>query len=61
MTIVPLIIGAMVTFYSHFKTEIEKIQFENWKLEQNEMQKIALLGTVHIVRSFLQIAWLFFA
>ena len=33
--------------------------FENLKLEQNEMQKIALLGAAHIVRSFLQIAWFF--
>ena len=40
------------TFYSHFKTDIEKIPFENLKLKQYEMQKIALLGTAHIVRFF---------
>lgn len=56
VTIVPVIIGAMGTFYSHFKTDVEKIPFENLKLEQYEMQKIALLGTAHVVRSFLQIA-----
>ena len=57
VTIVPVIIGAMGTFYSHFLTDLDKIQMDNIKLEQYEMQKIALLGTAHIVRSFLQIAF----
>ena len=51
VTIVPVIIGAMGTFYSQFKTDVEKIPFDNLKLEQYEMQKIALLGTAHIVFS----------
>ena len=30
VTIVPVIIGAMGIFYSHFKTDVEKIPFENY-------------------------------
>ena len=53
---VPVIVCAMGTFYSHFKTDVKKIPFENLNLEQYEMQKNALPGTAHVMRSFLQIA-----
>ena len=56
VTIVPMIIGAMGSFHNGFQLEIEKIPLGGKTLQQYEMQKITLLGTAHIVRSFLQIA-----
>ena len=52
VTIVPVIIGAIGTLYSHFKTDIQKIPFENLELEQYEMQKIALYLEKHYCEKF---------
>ena len=54
--IIPIIIGAMGSMYKQFDDDIEKLGLTNNKFSKNEGQKIALLGTAHIVRSFLQIA-----
>ena len=45
-----IIVGAMGTFYKKIDDDISKL---GWT---KESQKVALLGTAHIVRSFLQIA-----
>ena len=54
--ITPIIIGAMGTMFKEFNKDIEKLELINNKFDKFEGQKIALLGTAHIVRSFLQIA-----
>ena len=46
--ITPVIVGALGTFYKKFDDDISKLGVE-------EAKKIALLGTAHIVGSFLQI------
>ena len=56
VTITPIIIGAMGTMYKQFDDDIEKLGLTNNKFSKTEGQKITLLGTAHIVRSFLQIA-----
>ena len=53
--ITPIIVGAVVTFYNKFDDGISKLDLTNHKFREEEAQKIALLGTAHIVRSFLQI------
>lgn len=52
--IIPIIIGATGTFYNDFDKEIQKMDIEDI-FKKTEAQKIVLLGTTHIVRSFLQI------
>ena len=54
--ITPIIIGAMGTFYKTFDVDALKLNLSNHPFRYDEAQKIALLGTAHIVRSFLQIA-----
>ena len=56
VNIIPVIIGATGTFYKNFEKDIEKLCLKNNKFDMRETQKITLLGTAHIVRSFLQIA-----
>ena len=53
--ITPVIVGAMGTFYKKFDDDISKLGLMNHKFQVEESQKISLLGTAHIVRSFLQI------
>ena len=50
-----VIVGAVGTFYKKFDDDISKLGLMNHKFRVEEAQKIALLGTAHIVRSFLQI------
>ena len=52
--IIPIIIGATGTFYNDFDKEIQKMDIEDI-FKKTVAQKIVLLGTTHIVRSFLQI------
>ena len=52
--ITPIIVGAMGTFYKKLMTASQKLGLTNHKFRAEEVQKIALLGTAHIVRSFLQ-------
>ena len=53
--ITPVIVRAMGTFYEKFDDDISKPGLMNHIFRVEEAQKIALLGTAHIVRSFLQI------
>ena len=53
--ITPAIVGAMGTFYKKFDHDISKLGLMKYKFRVEEAQKIALLGTAHIIRSFLQI------
>ena len=53
--ITPVIVGAMGTFYKIFDDDISKLGLTIHKFRVEEAQKIALLGTIHIARSFLQI------
>ena len=46
----------MGTMYKEFDKDIEKLELLENKFDKFEGQTIALLGTAHIVRSFLQIA-----
>ena len=46
-------VDAMGTFYKKFDDDISKRSLTNHKFLAEEAQKIALLGTAHIVRSFL--------
>ena len=55
MKITPVIAGAMGTFYKKFDDDILKRGLMNHKFRIEKAQKIALLGTAHIIRSFLQI------
>ena len=55
--ITPIIVGAMGTFYKKIDDDISKLGLMNHKFRVEETQKIILLGTAHIVRSFLQIVW----
>ena len=55
MKITPVIVGAMETFYQKFDDDISKLGLMNHKFRVEEAKKIALLGTAHIIRSFLQI------
>jgi len=50
--ITPIIIGAMGCMFKQFDKDIEKLNLETNKFNKFEAQKIALLGTAHIVRSF---------
>ena len=50
-----VIVGATWTFYKKFDDDISELGLMNHKLRVEEAQKIALLGTTHIVRSILQI------
>ena len=50
-----VIVGAMGTFYKKFDDDISKLGLMNHKFRVEESQKTSLLGTAHIVRSFLQI------
>ena len=54
--ITPIIIGAMGTIYKDIDKDIGKLELKNTKFDIFEGQKIAILGTTHIVRSFMQIA-----
>ena len=51
--ITPIIVSAMVTFYKIFDDDISTLGLTNHKFRAEEAQKIALLGTAHIVRSLL--------
>ena len=53
--IIPVIVGAMRTFYKKIDDDISKLGLTNHKFRVEEAQKIALLGAAHIVRGFLQI------
>ena len=53
--ITSIIVGAMGTLYNKFDDDFSKLGLVNRKFRAEEAQKIALLGTTHIVRSFLQI------
>ena len=53
--ITPVIVGAMGAFYKKFDDDISKLDLMIHKFRVEEAQKIALLGTIHIARSFLQI------
>ena len=53
--ITPIIIGAMGTIYKQMDKDIDKLELVDSKFDKFEVQKITLLGTAHIVRSFLQI------
>ena len=53
--ITPVIVGVIGTFYKKFDDDILKHGSMNHKFRVEEAQKIALLGTAHIVRSFLRI------
>ena len=53
--ITPIIIGAMGTIFKEFDKDIEKLDLLENKFDKFEAQKIALLGTAHVLRSFLQI------
>jgi len=53
--ITPIIIGAMGSMFNQFDRDVEKLNLEKHKFDKFEAQKIALLGTAHIVRSFSQI------
>ena len=54
MKITPIIIGAMGTMFKGFDTD--KLDLIDNKFDKFLGQKIDLLGTAHIVRSFLKIA-----
>lgn len=54
--ITPIIIGAMGIMFQKFDKDIEKLNLQRHKFDKFEAQKIALLGTAHIVRSFSMIA-----
>ena len=53
--ITPVIVDATGTFFKKIDDDISKLGLMNHKFREEEAQKIALLGTAHIVRSFLQI------
>ena len=53
--ITPIIVGAMGCMFKSFDKDIEKLNLERHKFDKFEAQKIALLGTAHIVRAFSQI------
>ena len=53
--ITPIIIGAMGCMFKQFDKDIERLKLESHKFDKFEAQKITLLGTAHIVRSFFQI------
>ena len=53
--ITPVIVGVIGTFYKKFDDDILEHGSMNHKFRVEEAQKIALLGTAHIVRSFLRI------
>ena len=46
---------AMETFYKKFNDDISKLGLTTHKCRVEEAQKIVLLGTAHIVGTFLQI------
>ena len=50
--ITPAIVGAMGTFYKKFDDDISKLGLMKYKFRVEEAQKIALLGTAHIIRRF---------
>ena len=50
-----IIVGGMGTSYKKVDDDILKLGLMNHKFQTEEAQKIALLGTAHIIRSFLQI------
>ena len=52
---IPLNFSAMETFYKKFDDDLSKLGLMNHKFRVEEAQKIALLGTAHMVKSFLQI------
>ena len=54
--IVPIIVGATGAIYNGFDKDIKKLNLERVKFDKFQTQKIALLGTAHIIRGFLQIA-----
>ena len=54
--IVPVIIGAAGMIHSHLDQDIDKLRLIENKFSIQHAQKITLLGTAHIVRSFLNIA-----
>ena len=51
----PLNFSAMETFYKKFDDDLSKLGLMNHKFRVEEAQKIALLRTAHMVKSFLQI------
>jgi len=53
--IIPIVIGATGMIYHGLNDDLEKIGIEN-EFDKAWAQKIVLLGTAHIVRSFLNIA-----
>ena len=49
---IPLNFSAMETFYKKFDDDLSKLGLMNHKFRVEEAQKIALLGTAHMVKSF---------
>ena len=54
--IVPIIIGATGVIHKGLSDDIEKLGLIENEFDLREAQKIVLLGTVHVVRSFFNIA-----
>jgi len=54
--IVPIIIGATGIIHKGLNDDVEKLGLNDNKFDMREAQKITLLGTAHIVRSFFNIA-----
>lgn len=50
--ITPIIIGALGLIYNELENDINKISLNKNKIDIGELQKITLLGTAHIARSF---------
>ena len=56
VTITPIVIGASGTFYKGFDDDSKKLNLLQNSFDKRQAQKITLLGTAHVVRSFLQTA-----
>ena len=50
--ITSIMVGAVGKFYNKFDDDISKLGLTNHRFQAKEAEKIALLGTAHIVRSF---------
>ena len=54
--IVPVIIGATGIIHNGLNEDVKRLELNTFKFDIREAQKVALLGTAHIVRSFFNIA-----
>ena len=54
--VIPVIIGATGMYHKAFDDDIKKLNLLEKHFNKSHVQKITLIGTAHIVRSFLQIA-----